>query len=179
MRRNRALLTLLAGIAICLGGLITLVGFNLARASDTIPQTTYDCLPLQTQTAKLWGLVEAPEGRYFLIGAAWEGGESADEYGYQEVLVYLDAQESCRSLLPVDDPVLSHYIPLNIARELALQRYTRVIQEQGGLEAYQQQLTEYLTSSPAGNVSTFPQEYVWALERLGIELPPGSYEVLR
>lgn len=176
MRFNRIALMTLTGVSVCLIGLITLVGFNLAQASDTIPEATYSCLPQSTQTAKLWGLVETTdEGSYFLIGAAWEG----DEDGYQEVLVYLDAQESCRSLLPEDDPILSHYIPLNIARELALQRYTRVIREQGGRDAYQQQLSEYLTSAPAGTRSELPQEYIWALEQLGIELPPDSYEVIQ
>lgn len=69
-------------------------------------------------------------------------------------------------------------IPLQLARELALQRYTRVLQEQGGREAYQQQLTDYLTSAPEGTRSEFPPEHIWALEQLGIELPPDSYEVL-
>ena len=179
MRHNRTALTILAGISICLIGLITLVGFNLARASENIPDVAYACLPQPTQTTKLWGLVENADDRYYLIGAAWEDNESDDSDGYQEVLIYVNAQETCQSLLPEDDPVLSHYISLNVARELALQRYTRVLREQGGKEAYQQQLSEYLTSTAEGTRSEFPQEYIWALEQLGIELPPDSYEVLR
>lgn len=116
--------------------------------------------------------METTTGSYLLIGAG--EGET-----YQEVLIYLDDQAACRSLLPEDDPVMSHYIPLNLARELALQRYTQVLQEQGGRNAYQQQLTEYLTAAPEGTRSQFPEEYLWALEQLGIELPPNSYEVLR
>ena len=172
MRLNRAVFAGLVGLFVLLVGLISVVGFNLARASDPIPEAVYDCLPPQPQTTKLWGLVETTSGRYLLIGAG-------EDETYQEVLIYLDAQAACRSLLPEDDPVLSHYIPLNLARELALQRYTQVLQEQGGRDAYQQQLTEYLTAAPAGTRSQFPEEYLWALEQLGLELPPNSYEVLR
>ena len=179
MRLNRTVLTILTGIFICLIGLITLVGFNLARASENIPDVAYACLPQPTQTTKLWGLVENTDGHYYLIGAAWEGDESDNTGGYQEVLIYVNSQENCQSLLPEDDPVLSHYISLNVARELALQRYTHVLREQGGKEAYQQQLNEYLTSTAEGTRSEFPQEYIWALEQLGIELPANSYEVLR
>ncbi|MBE9113868.1 hypothetical protein IQ273_31345 [Nodosilinea sp. LEGE 07298] len=172
MRLNRTVFAGLAGLCLLLVSLIAALGFNLARASDPIPEAVYDCLPPQTQATKLWGLVETASGSYLLIGAG--EGET-----YQEVLIYLDAQAACRSLLPEDDPVLSHYIPLNLARELALQRYTQVLQEQGGRDAYQQQLTEYLTAAPEGTRSQFPEEYLWALEQLGIELPPNSYEVLR
>ena len=175
MRLNRTVIAIWAGISVLLIGLISLVGFNLARASDTLPDAIYACLPQQTQTTQLWGQTETETDSYYLVGATWEG----DEKTYQEVLIYLDPQETCRSLLPEDDPVLSHYIPLNLARELALQRYTRVLQEQGGREAYQQQLTDYLNTAPEGTRSEFPQEYIWALEQLGIELPPDRYEVLR
>ncbi|MEM9009499.1 MAG: hypothetical protein AAGE59_39125, partial [Cyanobacteria bacterium P01_F01_bin.86] len=85
MRHNRTALTILAGISICLIGLITLVGFNLARASENIPDVAYACLPQPTQTTKLWGLVENADDRYYLIGAAWEDNESDDSGGYQEV----------------------------------------------------------------------------------------------
>ncbi|MEO0488018.1 MAG: hypothetical protein AAFZ49_00495 [Cyanobacteria bacterium J06659_2] len=174
MKLNRIVIAVLASVSILLIGLIALVGFNLARASDHIPDSVYACLPQQTQTTKLWGLTETETGGYYLIGASWD-----EEQAYQEVLIYLDAQATCRSLLPEDDPVLSHYIPLNLARELALQRYTRILQEQGGRDAYQQQLTDYLNAAPEGTRSEFPPEYIWALAQLGIELPPDSYEVLR
>ena len=172
MQLNRTVVAGLAGLCLLLVGLISAVGLNLARASDPIPAAAYDCLPSQIETTKLWGLVETDAGRYALIGVG--EGET-----YQEVLIYLDPQSACRSLLPEDDPVLSHYIPLSLARELALQRYTQVLREQGGRDAYQQQLTEYLTAAPDGTRSQFPEEYLWALEELGIELPPNSYEVLR
>ncbi len=172
MRLNRTVFAGLAGLCLLLVSLISVVGINLVRASDPIPEAVYDCLPAQTQAPNLWGLVETTAGSYALIGVG--EGET-----YQEVLIYLDHQATCRSLLPEDDPVLSHYIPLNVARELALQRYTQVLQEQGGRDAYQEQLTEYLTAAPDGTRSQFPQEYIWALEQLGIELPPDSYEVLR
>jgi hypothetical protein len=172
MRLNRAVFAGLAGLCLLLVSLISVVGLNLARASDPIPQAAYDCLPPQTQTTKLWGLVDTASGSYLLIGAG-------EDETYQEVLIYLETQAACRSLLPEDDPVMSHYIPLNLARELALQRYTQVLQEQGGRDAYQQQLIEYLIAAPDGTRSQFPEEYLWALEQLGIELPPDSYEVLR
>jgi hypothetical protein len=175
MRLNRAIVAILAGISILLISLIAWVGFNQAQASDTIPNAVYACLPPQTQTTKLWGMTETNDGSYYLIGAAWQNHEAT----YQEVLIYLNSQDTCRSLLPEDDPVLSHQIPLNLARELALQRYTRVLREQGGRDAYQQQLTDYLTATPEGTRSEFPQEYIWALQQLGITLPPDHYEVLR
>lgn len=175
MRRNRTLLLPILGILILLISLIASVSLNLARASDDIPATVQTCLPPSTQSAKVWGVVDTETGSYHLIGTSWTEREEAV---YQEVLIYLNPEDTCRSLLPEDDPVLSHYIPLQLARELALQRYTRVLQEQGGRETYQQQLTDYLTSAPEGTRSEFPPEHLWALEQLGIELPPESYEVL-
>lgn len=179
MRRSRSIFTILIGIFVGLIGLIGLVSFSLAQVSDHIPDEVYVCLPESTQTTKLWGSVENMDGRYYLIGTAWEGNEFLDNTGgYLEVLIYVNFRDHCRSVLPEDDPVLSHYISLNVARDLALQRYTRVLREQGGREAYQQQLNEYLASTSEGTLSIFPQEYIWALEQLGIELPPDSYEVL-
>jgi hypothetical protein len=175
MTRNRNLMLALSGLLVVLISLIAIVGTNLAQASDDIPDPVYACLPTSTQESKLWGTVETSSGDYYLIGISRPGDP---ESPYQEVLVYLPPQNPCRSLLPEDDPVLSHYIPLNLARELALQRYTRVLQEQGGREAYQQDLEAYLQGAPEGTLSQFPPEYLWALEQLGIELPPQSYEVL-
>lgn len=175
MKRQRKIAIVLSSVFVLLVGLISLVGFNLAQASDEVPETVQTCLSPATQTVKVWGRVETDTESYTLIGTTWTEG---DEDVYQEVLIYLNAEDTCRSLLPEDDPVLSHYIPLQLARELALQRYTRVLQEQGGREAYQQQLTDYLTGAPEGTRSEFPPEHIWALEQLGIELPPESYEVL-
>jgi hypothetical protein len=175
MRRNRTLMLPLLGMLILLISLIASVSLNLARASDDIPANVQTCLPPSTQSAKVWGVVDTKTGSYHLIGTSWTEREEAV---YQEVLIYLNPEETCRSLLPENDPVLSHYVPLQLARELALQRYTRVLQEQGGQEAYQQQLTDYLTSAPEGTRSEFPPEHIWALEQLGIELPTDSYEVL-
>ena len=157
MKRQRKIAIVLSSMFVLLMGLISLVGFNLAQASDAIPETVDACLPQATQTVKVWGLVETASGSYYLLGAAWEDN---NEDVYQEVLIYLAPEDTCRSLLPEDDPVLSHYIPLQLARELALQRYTRVLQEQGGREAYQQQLTDYLTSAPEGTYSEFPPEQI-------------------
>ena len=175
MKRQRKIAIVLSSVFVLLMGLISRVGFNLAQASDEIPATVQVCLPPATQTVKAWGLVETESESYYLIGTSWEDNE---ETIYQEVLIYVGPDDTCRSLLPENDPVLSHYIPLQLARELALQRYTRVLQEQGGREAYQQQLTDYLTGAPEGTRSEFPPEHIWALEQLGIELPANSYEVL-
>jgi len=175
MKRQRKIAIALSSVFVLLMGLISLVGFNLAQASDDIPATVQICLPPSTQNAKVWGVVDTETGSYHLIGTTWTEG---DEDIYQEVLIYRAPEDTCRSLLPENDPVLSHYISLQLARELALQRYTRVLQEQGGREAYQQQLADYLTSAPEGTRSEFPPEHIWALEQLGIELPTDSYEVL-
>ncbi|MBE7383728.1 MAG: hypothetical protein F6J95_020210 [Leptolyngbya sp. SIO1E4] len=175
MKRQRKIAIVLSSVFVLLVGLISLVGFNLAQASDEIPATVQTCLPPATQTVKVWGRVATDTESYTLIGTTWKDN---NEDVYQEVLIYLNAEDTCRSLLPEDDPVLSHYIPLQLARELALQRYTRVLQEQGGREAYQQQLTDYLIGAPEDTRSEFPPEHIWALEQLGIELPPDSYEVL-
>ena len=178
MKLNCTFFLISIGMFLLLMGLIALVRFNLARASSQIPETVYDCLPQATQTAKLWGQRETEDGHYYLIGA-FEQGETPNETTYQDILIYLNAQERCRSLLPQDDPVLSHAIPLQLARDLALQRYTRVLKEQGGRDAYQQHLTTYLHAAPDGIRSKYPPEYIWALEQLDIELPPDRYEVLR
>lgn len=45
MRLNRTVFAGLAGLCLLLIGLISVVGLNLARASDPIPEAVYDCLP--------------------------------------------------------------------------------------------------------------------------------------
>ena len=117
MRRIRILLLPLLSILILLSSLIASVSPNLARASDDIPATVRPCLPPLPQSAKVWGVVDTETGSYHLIGTSWTEHEEAV---YQEVLIYLNPEDTCRSLLLQDDPVLSQYIPLQLAQELEL-----------------------------------------------------------
>ena len=73
---------------------------------------------------------------------------------------------------------LSAYIPLEAAQQLALQVYQRRIQEAGGLQAFQQGLTEYLSQPNSTEISYFAPEDLWAMEQLGVDLPEDSYRVL-
>ncbi|MGP1385728.1 MAG: hypothetical protein ACTS2F_19365 [Thainema sp.] len=171
MTIKRYLRLAVLALSMVLISVMAVVNWNLARAADPIPNAVYACLPPATPSATLWGVTETDPDRYYLIGVG-------DADRYQEQLIYLDAQATCRSLLPDDDRVLSHFLPLHLARELALQRFTRVLDEQGGRDAYQRQLTAYLTAAPDGINSEFPPEYIWALEQLGLKLPVDHYEVL-
>ena len=151
MKLNRTVWIGGGAIALLLG-LLTLIGLKMVWSSSLIPDAVQACLPQSGSTAKLWGVSKTDEGHYYLVGLLG--------HPYQEVLIHLNTKGQCRSLLPQDDPVLSHVIPLKLARDLALQRYSRVLKENSGRDAYQQQLTNYLHTAPEEYPSAYPTEYV-------------------
>lgn len=192
MKIKRKVFAMAAAGSLLLLAILTLFFLHLARASnEEVPAFVNPCLPQPIHTSKLWGTVAVEDARYYLVGvfaqppgsAPAEVGYDIEPAGYQESLIYVDAQEQCRALAPdlSADPVLSHYLPVNLARELALQSVTRSMQEAGGRDAYQQQLVEHLQQSALdpSMPAEFAAEYVWAFEQLGIQLPPGSYKLLR
>lgn len=90
---------------------------------------------------------------------------------YFESLVKIDVLGKCTSLHSEEEyGPLSHYVPMPIATELALQKWTREIHWAGGKESLQQQLIE--DSQHGGLEILLAPEDIWAFKKLGITLPP-------
>lgn len=87
-------------------------------------------------------------------------------------LIKLDAQSKCNSLHSEDEYApLSYYVPMPVARLLALQWLKKEIEKAGGQEKYQQQLID--DSQHGGIVILLEPEKVWAHEQLNIRMPAG------
>jgi hypothetical protein len=142
------------------------------EVEETIPETLYPCLPRSVDRVERLGQVQQEQETFYLLGVFendryWELLAQTDEAG----CLLIKGQQ--------DTEPLSAYIPLELAQQLALQRYQRRIEEAGGLPAFQQGFTEYMTEQPGGELVYLAPENVWALQQLGVEIPEGSYEIRR
>lgn len=87
-----------------------------------------------------------------------------------------------------NDEAITNRVPLDIARQLRLQSYEVLIEQAGGLEAYQAHVTGAFdgTGHIHGPHDGEDNNYLikiesvdkWALDQLGIELPAGTYEIV-
>lgn len=143
-----------------------------AEVEAAIPEDLYPCLPRSGDRVEQLGQVQQEQETFYLLGVFendryWELLAQTDEAG----CLLIKGQQDTESL--------SAYIPLELAQQLALQRYQRRIDEAGGLQAFQQGFTEYMTEQPGGELVYLAPENVWALQQLGVEIPEGSYEIRR
>jgi hypothetical protein len=143
-----------------------------AEVEAAIPEALYPCLPRSVDRVEQLGQVQQEQATFYLLGVFendryWELLAQADEAG----CLLIKGQQDTESL--------GAYIPLELAQQLALQRYQRRIEEAGGLPAFQQGFTEYMTEQPGGELVYLAPENVWALQQLGVEIPEGSYEIRR
>lgn len=140
------------------------------EVESTIPETLYPCLPRSADRVERLGQVQQEQKIFYLLGVFendryWELLAQTDEAG----CLLIKGQQDTESL--------SAYIPLELAQQLALQRYQRRIEEAGGLQAFQQGFTEYMTEQPEGELVYLAPENVWALQQLGVEIPEGTYQI--
>lgn len=140
------------------------------EVESTIPETLYPCLPRSADRVERLGQVQQEQKIFYLLGIFennryWELLAQTDEAG----CLLIKGQQDTESL--------SAYIPLELAQQLALQRYQRRIEEAGGLQAFQQGFTEYMTEQPGGELVYLAPENVWALQQLGVEIPEGTYQI--
>ncbi|PSB66726.1 hypothetical protein C7B61_09890 [filamentous cyanobacterium CCP1] len=143
-----------------------------AEVESTIPETLYPCLPRFADRVEQLGQVQQEQETFYLLGIFendryWELLAQTDEAG----CLLIKGQQDTESL--------SAYIPLELAQQLALQRYQRRIEEAGGLQAFQQGFTEYMMQQPGGSLLYLSPAPVWAFPPLFVEIPEGSYEIRR
>ncbi|MCG8368813.1 MAG: hypothetical protein MJA27_36455 [Pseudanabaenales cyanobacterium] len=137
----------------------------------SIPESLTPCLPRNAERIELLGMIEQGQETFYLLGVF-----SGSQYG--EPLVMRDSSGCLLVRSQYNVEPLSAYIPLEAAQQLSFQVYQRRIQEAGGLQAFQQGLTEYLSQPNSTEISYFSPEDLWAMEQLGVELPDGTYRVL-
>ncbi|MBW4466325.1 MAG: hypothetical protein KME07_12945 [Pegethrix bostrychoides GSE-TBD4-15B] len=154
--------------------LLLIAELSLAQAQiePTLPETIRPCLPQSVERIELLGQVQQEQEAFYLLGAFQNDS-------YWELLVQTDAAGCLLVRGQQDTEPLSAYIPLEIAQQLVLQRYQRRIEEAGGLQAFQQGFTDYMTSQPGGETSYLAPENVWALQQLGVTIPEGTYQIRR
>lgn len=154
--------------------LLSVAELSLAQAQTelTMPETIRPCLPQSVERIEQLGQVQQEQGAFYLLGVF-------QDERYWELLVQTDAAGCLLVKGQQDTEPLSAYIPLETAQQLVLQRYQRRIEEAGGLQAFQQGFTEYMTSQPGGETSYLAPENVWALQQLGVTLPEGTYQIRR
>jgi hypothetical protein len=141
-----------------------------AEVEAAIPEALYPCLPQSVDRVERLGQVQQEQETSYLLGVF-------ENDRYWELLVQTDEAGCLLIKGPQDTEPLSAYVPIEIAQQLALQRYQRRIEEAGGLPAFQQGFTEYMTQQPGGELVYLAPENVWALQQLGVEIPEGTYQI--
>lgn len=140
-----------------------------AQVESTIPESLFSCLPQSAEQIELLGQVHQDQSEIYLLGV--------QDDRYWESLVLLDAAGCLVIKGRHDTEPLSAYIPLELAQQVALQRYQRRIAEAGGLEAFQRGFAAHMTQQfPEERVYLAP-ENIWALQQLGVEIPEGTYQI--
>ncbi|MEO1396221.1 MAG: hypothetical protein AAFV90_25260 [Cyanobacteria bacterium J06634_5] len=161
--------------------LILIVGQLVLRIetgsmTKPLPVEILSCLPSQAVKTDLSGEVKDKNNNYYLVGTSLPN-QNSEESKYREMLIQVNRQGTCLSLLPDKEYVLSRYITVRLARQLALQNYQKTI-HQMGQGAFQAELSRQLNNYPDSMKAQLPKEYIWALKQLGIELPQNGYKVL-
>lgn len=143
-----------------------------AQIEPTLPDSLRPCLPQATERIEQLGQLQQGQETFYLVSAF-------QDERYWELLVQTDAAGCLLVKGQQDTESLSAYIPLEAAQQLSLQRYQRRIEEAGGLQAFQQGFTEYMTSQPGGETTYLAPENIWALQQLGVTIPEGTYQIRR
>lgn len=143
-----------------------------AEIESTVPDKLYPCLPRQVERVEQLGQVQGEQQTFYLLGA-FQGER------YWELLAQTDEAGCLLIKGQQDTEPLSAYVPIEIAQQLSLQAYQHRIEEAGGLQAFQQGFSQYMTQQPGGEIVYLAPEDVWALQQLGVEIPEGSYEIRR
>lgn len=144
---------------------------------NSIPKNLYPCLPKRVRKLRLFAHTTSNKKSYYLVGVYNLPSSSLNQIDplpeYQETLVALD-DIGCLVIVPKEKlgaASLTQYIPEEIARELKLQRFRQAIVEAGGKQKLQELIWEDENHEDAASYF-FPEE-AWALQQLGIQLPPN------
>jgi hypothetical protein len=151
-------------------GLVFLVHPALAQDFSSLPSNLLPCIPqANRQPISQVALISQTEfqGQTYHLLSVYFLNDS-----YPSNLVITTTSDRCQEVFynPMGDAIaLSQVVPPEVAQQLTLGRYQREI-ERMGVEAFQQQVIQ----STSGRESvTWAAEEVWALQQLGIEVPPN------
>jgi hypothetical protein len=153
-------------------GLLFISGFifsfmlmeNPVVLAQSIPSAVASCIPAQQVARAEWvGKTELEGKSYYLLAAYGQGDERAID------LLISVADRQCQMVLynPTGDRLpLKRAIPQAAARQLTLQRYRQILNQQGQAKM-QQQVNEWAKIPGA----TGYDEEIWALRQLKIAVP--------
>jgi hypothetical protein len=132
--------------------------------AQSIPSAVATCIPTQQVTrTELVGKTELQGKSYYLLAAYGQGNDGAID------LLISVADGQCQAVLynPTGDRLpLKGAIPQAAARQLTLQRYRHILNQQGQAKM-QQQVNEWAKTA---GVAGYDEE-VWALRQLKIAVP--------
>lgn len=151
-----------------LATLLTAPAFGAPATPSGIPEVVRTCLPQHAQNKELQAVYSQGEKTYYLFLASGPGNL------YSEPLILLQ-KDSCTLLSKgqkyADKLSIppSRFIPMEVAQQLALQKFQNSIQQAGGHKKFQQALLED-EEDPESPSYWYPED-VWALKKLGFQLP--------
>ncbi|MEM6453183.1 MAG: hypothetical protein AAF703_23060 [Cyanobacteria bacterium P01_D01_bin.105] len=144
------------------------------------------CIPNGHSDARAMGEVYGEHGFYQI----WWYQENDGRF-YQEVSLMFG--ESCAVVYGEQfDAAITNRVPLDVARALTVQFYQVIAEGFGGIEIYREHMTSSSSDDievensadlpvPGGETEVLPEITsvdLWALQELGIILPPKTYSVL-
>jgi hypothetical protein len=145
-----------------------------------IPSSLAPCIPKGIYNGLLDAKVKYGKGTYYSL--VWERKVPSDifegeEGPVQELAVIVEGDLGCQVIVPPDKgPTHSKalFMPVELARQLALNAWSRRIALVGGREKFQK-LLDNDRPEDAGTSPTllFPEDK-WALDRLGLRMPKGA-----
>ncbi len=139
-----------------------------------VPSQVLTCVPNEGAKYELLGTVHDRDTTYHLLSIYEYADEDPKERW--DVLIQQD-QAGCLLLQHLGSGLkpLSAYMPLEIAKQLELQRYQHWIEKAGGKEKFQSVFSSQFSDS--GVPRYLSAEQVWALTKLSIQLPQ-TYKIL-
>lgn len=160
------ILKLTSNLSLGLGITIVLAQANFAAE---LPQSIKACIPvIQVAKVEIVATAQKLTTTYYLMNA-YESGDPVPS----DLMIAVSHQK-CSLLLynPMNDVIpLSRFAPLDVARQLALQKLQIAVRQAGGKEQFQQKL---LAESAQIGVNYWTPEYFWALQQLSISPPSNS-----
>lgn len=139
-----------------------------------VPASVLTCIPSEGAKYELLGTIKHDSTSYYLLSIYAYADE--DPMERWDALIQ-DDRAGCLLLHHLGSGLkpLSTYVPVEVARQLELQRYQYWISKAGGKEKFQQVLIA--RGSDTGVPHYLSQEQVWALRQLGVEVP-RTYKIL-
>jgi hypothetical protein len=154
---------------------LTAPAFGAPSTQSSIPEAVYTCLPKLAEKKELEAVHTKGEKTYYLFLASGPGNQ------YSEPLIVLE-KDSC-TLLSKGEKFTnkrstppSRFVSMDVAQQLALQKFQKSIQQAGGNKKFQQGLLQD-DEDPEFPPYWDPED-VWALKKLGFRLP-SNYKINR